>query len=145
TSVTIGWNDNSSNESGFYIYRWNGSTFAYIGATGANVTSYTDGGRACNNSYIYVVSSCNGYGQSAQSPMGVANTSTCGGSPPAAPSNLRQTYTTVTGVQISWNDNSSNESGFKIYRWNGSTFAYIGQVGANVTNAWDFSLACNNS
>lgn len=67
---------------------------------------------------------------------------------PAAPSNLSQSsicYAFITGVSshksdvtLSWQDNSSNEDGFKIYLKanyiTGSVFIPIGTVGANQTS-----------
>ncbi|HYN85536.1 MAG TPA: S8 family serine peptidase [Pyrinomonadaceae bacterium] len=62
---------------------------------------------------------------------------------PAAPTNLRVTSTGNTSIGIAWNDNSTNESGFKIERCTGSTctnFAQIGTVGANATGATNSGL-----
>jgi hypothetical protein len=53
-----------------------------------------------------------------------------GGQPPAAPSNLRATPTDSTHIRLDWNDNSNNESGFKIY--DGDTL--VATVGANITS-----------
>ena len=68
-------------------------------------------------------------------------------SPPAgpnAPSNLRVTSIRTNAISIAWNDNSSNESGFKVERCTGSnctSFAEIGTVGANSTGATNSGLA----
>jgi hypothetical protein len=58
-SITLEWDDNSFNELGFRIYRWNGTTFAYYAAVGANVTSFTDGGMGCSWTQYYQVTSYN--------------------------------------------------------------------------------------
>jgi hypothetical protein len=42
TSITLRWNDVSSNESGFRIQRWNGSTWGTLATSDPNVTAYTD-------------------------------------------------------------------------------------------------------
>ncbi len=54
---------------------------------------------------------------------------------PAAPSNLSATAVSTSQINLSWTDNASNETGFKIERRTGTTgtFAQIATVGANVT------------
>jgi hypothetical protein len=51
--------------------------------------------------------------------------------PPAAPSALSATVPSSTQINLTWQDNSNNEQGFKIERWNGSSFAEINSVGIN--------------
>jgi hypothetical protein len=73
-------------------------------------------------------------------------TATPGSSLPAAPSNLAASTSGRTQVILSWADNSSNESGFRIERCAGSgcsNFAEIGTVGANVTSATNKGLSKN--
>jgi murein DD-endopeptidase MepM/ murein hydrolase activator NlpD len=60
---------------------------------------------------------------------------------PSTPSNLRQTNSTTNSVTISWND-VSNETGYKIYEWNGATFVYLASVGANVTSFTETRSSC---
>lgn len=63
------------------------------------------------------------------------------GGGPNAPSNLSASAVSQSQINLSWNDNSDNESGFKIYR-NGS---YIGVAGANITSFYDYDLACGTT
>ncbi|HJX91909.1 MAG TPA: fibronectin type III domain-containing protein [Pyrinomonadaceae bacterium] len=75
---------------------------------------------------------------------------TCGSSPtptptppPNAPSNLTANAAGGTSVNLSWTDNSGDESGFKIERCTGSgctDFAEIAQVGPNTTTYPDTGL-----
>lgn len=76
-SITLSWQDNSSNETGFRIYRWNGTTFAYLASVGANVTAYTDTGLLCANDYFYEVSAYNANGESPHTPWTMGTTSAC--------------------------------------------------------------------
>jgi alpha-tubulin suppressor-like RCC1 family protein len=57
------------------------------------------------------------------------------GPPPDAPSNLTATATTSTRIQLDWQDNSSNETSFKIERKTGAggTYAVVGTVVTDVT------------
>ncbi|MEZ0395979.1 MAG: C1 family peptidase [Anaerolineales bacterium] len=68
-SITLRWQDNSNNETGFNIYKWgyNGTAwgFYYYASVGANVTTFTDSGLDCNNDFnYYEVSAYNTYGES---------------------------------------------------------------------------------
>src|SRR5437867_5741446 len=53
---------------------------------------------------------------------------------PAAPSNLSASAVSSTEIDLSWQDNSSNESGFKIERapTSGGTWTQIATVGGGV-------------
>ncbi len=52
----------------------------------------------------------------------------------AAPSNLTAQSVSSSQINLSWADNSGNETGFKIERYtNGGSFAQIASVGPNVT------------
>ena len=59
--------------------------------------------------------------------------------PPAAPSNLIATPLSTSQIDLSWVDNSNNETGFKIERKTGVGGSYnqIASVGANVTTYSD--------
>jgi titin len=55
--------------------------------------------------------------------------------PPVAPGNLTAKTSGKRGISLSWTDNSSNETGFKIDRGtDGVTFSQIATVGANVAS-----------
>ena len=56
--------------------------------------------------------------------------------PPAAPSNLGATAVSSSQIQISWQDNSNNETSFRIeMRAGGGSFSEIGSTSANVPGA----------
>tara|TARA_B100000965_G_scaffold90022_1_gene73236 strand:- start:259 stop:1497 length:1239 start_codon:yes stop_codon:yes gene_type:complete len=66
TSITIGWTDNSSDETGFKINKRTSSDTSYtlLTTTDANVTSYTDSNVTEGTTYIYKVSAVNSNGDS---------------------------------------------------------------------------------
>jgi hypothetical protein len=52
---------------------------------------------------------------------------------PAAPSSLRLVLAGAASLQVSWNDNSSDETGFKVYKWASGNWILVKTLGANVT------------
>ncbi len=65
---------------------------------------------------------------------------------PNAPSGLTATAVSASQINLRWNDNSSNESGFKVENsTDGTTFGEIGTVGADVTTYSDTGLARNRN
>jgi hypothetical protein len=64
--------------------------------------------------------------------------------PPGAPSNLAATAVSCAQINLTWRDNSSDESDFHIERSpNGNTdWTEIGTLGANVTSYQDSDLSC---
>ena len=67
------------------------------------------------------------------------------GTVPAAPSNLVATSLSYSKIGLTWTDNSTNETGFEIWRSTSPTtgFATIGSVGAGVTSYTDSSVAAS--
>jgi len=78
----------------------------------------------------------------------VSGTSTGGSTAPraviSAPSSLVAKTISTTGINLSWIDNSNNESGFKIERKTGaSAYSVIATVGVNIRNYKDRGLTPN--
>jgi hypothetical protein len=140
--ITLGWTDNSKNETGFKIERSidGGHTYQQIDRVGANVTSYVsnltkDGLRYYRvRSYITV----NGVDyNSTYSNIANATAASCL-PPPAAPTNLTATAVSSNQINLSWTDHSNNETGFKVERSRlGRSFRQIATVRANVTRYAD--------
>ena len=132
SQIDLSWTDNSSNETGFKIERKTGSggTYAQIATVSADVTSYSSTGLSEATTYYYRVRAYNSAGNSNYS--NDSNATTC----PAAPSGLSATTASSSQIDLSWTDNSSGESGFKIERKTGSggTYAQIVTVSADVTS-----------
>lgn len=62
-------------------------------------------------------------------------------SAPVSPTALKATLTGSAQVSLKWNDNSSNEEGFRIERQTGTgPFSQVGVVGSNVTAFTDTGL-----
>jgi len=68
------------------------------------------------------------------------------GPPPNAPSNLIATPTSSSQINLTWQDNSSDETGFKIERKTGSgSYSQIATVSANVTSYSNTLLSANTT
>ena len=61
SQINLAWTDNATNETGYYVER-DGTRIATLGA---NVSSYSDTGRAAGTTYNYRVQAYNAYGASA--------------------------------------------------------------------------------
>ena len=134
TQINLAWTDNSNNETGFKIERQTGGgSFSQIAATGTNVKDYNDASVSPSTTYTYRVRAYNGSGDSTYS-NSVTVTTGSAGQGPTAPSNLTATGISDTQINLSWTDNSSDETGFKIERQTGGgSFSQIATVGTNVT------------
>jgi len=67
---------------------------------------------------------------------------------PAAPTNLVATTFSTTQINLSWTDNSSDETGFRIERCTGAgctNFAQVAEVGSNVTTFANTGLTKNTT
>ncbi|MEI8176107.1 MAG: fibronectin type III domain-containing protein, partial [Candidatus Omnitrophota bacterium] len=139
TSVTVTFRAGSSTTTGFRIFRWNGSSFAYLAAVGnpANSTapvSYINAGLSPNTTYYYTVSATNGAGgESAQTNYVSVTTMAGTVTLPAAPTKLAGTAVTKNSVRLTWQDNSNNETGFKILYYNNGIWSPITTIAANST------------
>ncbi|MCP4137737.1 MAG: hypothetical protein GY754_42630 [bacterium] len=139
SEITISWNDNSGNESGFRIERSpDGSAFTEITTVAANVTSYADTGLTPDSAYFYRVRAYNDIGNSAYSNTANAATPDVA---PDAPAGLTALAVSASAITISWTDNSNNESGFRVERsLDGSSFSEITTTAANVSTYADTGL-----
>ncbi len=139
--VDLLWTDNSTNETGFRIERAVGAgAFAALTTTLPNVTGYSDTTVTPGTPYSYRVFAVNAFGDSSPS-----NTIVIG--VPTAPTNLVATASALNAtpptVSLTWTDNSSNESNFRIERATDAGFT-VGlttvTVGANVTAFTDTTV-----
>jgi len=113
-AISLGWQDNSPNETGFEVLRSTtgaSGTFATIATTAAKVTYYTDSGLDPKQQYCYKVQAL---GQQKRV-ISVSNT-VCATPLPLEPSKVAAMLLNTWTVQITWTDNSINEDGFRVER-----------------------------
>ncbi|MGB8194872.1 MAG: PA14 domain-containing protein [Chitinophagaceae bacterium] len=115
--INLSWVDNSNNESGFEVVRSTSlaGTYVNIGTTGVGVTSFIDSGRNASTPYWYKVRAIGATGESAFSATATATTQAIPAAP-AAPTLLALNVPSSSLINLVWNDNSSNETAFEIYR-----------------------------
>lgn len=149
--VVLNWQHVSTNEIQFYVERCQGAgcvSFIGVGASDANVTTWTDYNAAAGQSYTYRVRAWNSDGYSGYS--NDAAIVTPGGipAPPPAPSNLAGLALNKSQIRLSWTSNSTNHDGVKIERCKGSNctnFIEITAVGGTASNYTDSSLAAGTT
>jgi len=115
-SVNLSWTDNATTETGSQIQRATNAQFTQGLVTynvAANATNFSDtSGLSPGTTYYYRIRAT-GSEPSAWSNATSATTPTV----PAAPSNLQSSLqANPTAVNLTWADNSTNESGFEIQR-----------------------------
>ena len=109
--INIFWSDESSNETGFKIERKpSGGAFQEIASVGANVTSHNDNTLSPNTAYSYRLRAYNVFSSTYSSVFSASTLPL----PPNAPSNLTATAVSPVQVNIQWNDNSIDETGFAV-------------------------------
>jgi hypothetical protein len=143
--ATLTWTDNSSDETQFKVERKPlgspDTSFAQIGTSAANTPNFTDNPAA--GSYTYRVRASNAAGDSAYSNSDDATVTAPSG--PAAPSNLNATITNGDTANLTWTDNSTNETGFRIEKKTGAggTWGTLTTKAANSTSHSDGALTAN--
>jgi hypothetical protein len=143
--ITIAWKDNSTNETAFRVERAPASAgpWTYIGAT--TLTGYGDSGLLAATLYYYRVAAYNSYGTSAYSNTASATTQGTT-SLPSAPSSLSASAVSSSQVNLTWRDNSTNETAFKIERSTSTvSWAQIATVGSNVTSYSSTGLSASTT
>ena len=138
SAITLAWTDNSSDESGFEV--WRSTTGPAGGYTlrktlAANTATLKDTGLTPGRQACYKVRAKDATGTA---PSGFTNIS-CAITPLRTPANLAATVTGPTTISLAWTDNNTTELGFEVWRsTSGISGAYslLTTVAANTTS-WD--------
>ena len=143
THINLTWNDNNGIETAYKIERRLsvGGTFVEIGESSANSTSYSDTLALCETDYDYRVrayrSTDNSYSDYSNV---VSGKLLCPLVPPSALG-----VNTVIGqkrLDLTWTDNSLDETEFRIQRLISGTWTHIDSVTADETSFSENSLLC---
>jgi len=145
TRIDLSWTDNATDETSYRIERCTGSSctsFAELTTKAANATSHSDTSATHSTTYRYRVIAVNANGDSA--PSNIASATTPAPPPPAAPTGLSATVTSPTRIDLSWTDNATDETSYRIERCTGASctsFAELTTKAANATSHSDTSAA----
>ncbi len=133
--VDLVWLDNASNELAYRLERrLVGGLFTTVATLPSNTVTFTDTTVADGKTYEYRVLAVNGQGDSAPSNLATAVTPSIL-TPPAAPTSLASSNITTSGVTLSWLDNATNETGYRLERrLVGGAFAPIATLAAGMTS-----------
>jgi subtilisin family serine protease len=136
--INLAWTDNASAETGYKIERSTDAVnFSQIAIVPANYTSYPSQGLPGGTTFHYRVRAYGGANHSPFSNVASATTQPV----PAAPTNLNATAASSSRINLTWTDDANNETGFKIERsTDGSNFAQVGVVGANISSTSNLNL-----
>ncbi len=133
SAVGVTWVDNSTTEDGFRVERSpsNAGPWETAATTGANLTSYNDGGRVTEQAVCYRVTAFNAQGDSPASNVDCTT-------PPAAPTDLKATGVDGPAIDLAWTDHSAVEAAYRVERSdNGAAFTTVGYLSANTTSYHD--------
>ena len=132
TRIDLTWTDNSTDETGFELKRATDSAFTQnvIWIGGINGTSYSDASLTGSTTYYYKVRAQGAVQDSVYS--NAVSATTPASSIPLPPSNLTGTAVSTSRINLSWTDNSNNETGFELKRATDSGFTqnvvWIGNI-----------------
>jgi hypothetical protein len=121
SSVHVQWNDNSSIEKGYEIWRRKpGDIFRLAGKTGANATSFNDIGIEPSVAYQYKIRAFNADSRSKYAPGDALTTNLVittlpDNAAPSDPSNLVVTSNTTSSISLAWTK-STDDTGIRQYR-----------------------------
>ena len=148
--VDLAWAPSTdTNVLGYHVYRaaTTAGPFTRLTTNGPLATpGYTDNSATAGQSYAYMVRTLKlesvpggTYQNLSQGSMATITANSGGTGGPPGPSGLAVIQTSGVNAQLTWADNSSDESGFRIERTDGpgGSFAMAGIVGANVTTYTD--------
>lgn len=141
SEVKLSWRDNSSTESGFEIWRKTNKDSIWVNyaSVGRNVINFTDKDIVENLAYFYKIRAKSSYDDVYSNFSNEANTSIILLN---SPTNLQANIFLTNRIDLTWIDNSSTESGFKIERKTGleGMWYEMASLGANITNWSDINV-----
>src|SRR5262245_19783673 len=142
--VTLSWNA-VGGATTYKVYRGTASGAEVLVQSGVTGTTAADTGLANGTTYYYKVSAVNAVGEG---PLSAEVSATPQVAPPAAPTNLSAAAVSVSQVNLTWADNSANETGFVVERATDSSFTAgltTANLGANATSYSATGLAAGTA
>lgn len=133
SQINLTWGDTNAAETGYEVWRKTGAggTYALVGTTAANATSYPSTGLAASTTYYYKVRATDGSSTSAYSAEVSATTPAAPActAAPTAPSGITVTAVSFQKMKVTWADNAGTtnpETKFVVERsQGGGAFAAV--------------------
>lgn len=147
TTIQLNWTNGAANYDGVEIHRSvDGINYIKAASVAGSAVQFLDQGLTANSKYYYKIRALKGIVYSAFS--NVVQVTTPANTPPsnsvAPPSNLIAQVASSSTINLSWKDNSGNETGFEIHRsTDGKNFTRISTVAKNIVTFQDKSLQAN--
>ncbi len=131
TQINVAWEDISSNETAFALWRkGGGADWARIAVLPPNMTFFADSGLASDTTYTYRLRAVGPGGASDWTPEVMAATTPP--PPPPAPTELVATPASALAINLNWHDNSLTETAFAVWRKTGAgAYARVAVVPTN--------------
>ncbi len=128
TQLKLTWTD-STGETGYRVFRWNGAAAVLVNTLAADTTSYTAGGLTAGQSMYYYVEAFND--SNTITTAWVLGTALV--APITKPGSLLLHPKSSNTIQLSWAD-SVGETGYRVFRWDGVQQVLIATLAANATS-----------
>ncbi|MBC7194793.1 MAG: fibronectin type III domain-containing protein, partial [Caldisericia bacterium] len=143
-SIKLNWDPVDSNATSIVISRSvDGSLYTGLTSISSTNTSYIDTTCSPNTQYWYKIKAKRDLNESSFSNSASAKTSPLG-SPPASPTNLEGTAINCNQIDITWQDNATDETNYIVERKiEGGTFSVKATLPANTTIYSDTSVSPN--
>ncbi|HEY6065642.1 MAG TPA: fibronectin type III domain-containing protein, partial [Thermoanaerobaculia bacterium] len=147
SQIRLTWADSNTNETGFSVERSlsAASGFAVVGSPSKGTTSWVDTGVSPATTYYYRIQATARKGGSSPYSNVASATTPIPVQIPAAPTGAAAVAASTSQINVSWTDNSSNETGFKVERATSSSGPW-GQIGTTAGTTYaDSGLAASTT
>jgi len=127
TAVGLTWTDNADNETSYHVFRRDGAALAFVQMSPdlpAGTTTWQDTSVAPSSLYTYAVKARNPSGDSGSSNEASVTTPAAPAAP-ATPTGLAAVAQSSTAVGLTWTDNASNETSYRVFRRDGAAPAAV--------------------
>ncbi|UII19990.1 gliding motility-associated C-terminal domain-containing protein [Fulvivirga ligni] len=140
-SITLAWDDNANNETGYSLERsLDGTSFEVVTTTAADVTTYVDEDLASYKDYYYRIQAINNGSPSIYSEV-IKTKTKINPFIPFPPSNVVAVANDASSISLTWTDESTIETGFQIERSrDGVEYSVLDSVAADVQSYEDTGL-----
>jgi hypothetical protein len=134
SEIDISWTDTSDDETGYRVERRpNGGTYGTVATLAADSITYSDAALSAGSTYEYRITAFNAEAESSATTSATTLTAA-----PVAPSNAIANVISASEIDLSWTDNSSNETGYRIERRiSGGSYSTLTTLAANTNSYTD--------